>query len=205
MNSNAHILVDQTLMPGFPPLDLDIQLLETDKLVIEKREHEIVPYASFEWAVPSIIFVFITKSYFDGFLSEIGANHYHLLKEWVCKQNSKFKGIKSLTVTSSESKKKISNTNFSNNFFAIYIKTPNGNILKAFMPECLSIEEDNKVLSELLDDLKKLYTKPKSKFARKINDLTDKVYDSIYAIYNLESKEWEFFTLNMLVHKSISK
>lgn len=202
MRTNAHIHIDQTLMPGQPPLDLELELLKTDGLILENHEHDISPFMCAEWAIPSIIFAFISKSYFDGFLGEMGADHYRVFKEWTFKQNKKFKGITTKTITASKSTQKLDKSKSPSNFFALYFQIPQGNRLKVFMPETESDENDVKVLSELLDNLKKLYTKPKSKFARRINELTDKVYEELYAVYNNDKGKWEFFTMAQLIQKS---
>ena len=40
------------------------------RLYIEERQKTI--YAGLEWLVPTAVFIFISKSYFDGFLKEMG-------------------------------------------------------------------------------------------------------------------------------------
>lgn len=37
-------------------------------------------YATIEWLVPTALVIFITKSYFQSFLTEMGKDHYTLLK-----------------------------------------------------------------------------------------------------------------------------
>lgn len=202
MRTNAHIIIDQTLLPSQPPVDLEIDFLESKGLILVKNEHDISPYACLEWAIPSLIFAYISKSYFDGFLNEMGADHYQKLKNWVFGQNKKLKGVSTTIITATESTKKVTSTYSPNNFFAIYLTTPKGNRLKVFMPECKSNEEDIKALSNLLDDFRKLYTKPEGKFARKINGLTDKEYEELYAVFNKESKKWKFHTLSKLTKRS---
>ena len=46
---------------------------------IESRE-EGGPFAAIEWLIPTAVIVYIGKSYFDGFLKEMGKDHYALLK-----------------------------------------------------------------------------------------------------------------------------
>ena len=48
-------------------------------LQIEERESE-GPYAGIEWLIPTAVVLYIGKSYFDGFLKEMGKDHYSLLK-----------------------------------------------------------------------------------------------------------------------------
>lgn len=38
------------------------------------------PYAGIEWLIPTAVIIFLGKAYFDGFLKEMGKDHYTLLK-----------------------------------------------------------------------------------------------------------------------------
>jgi len=49
------------------------------KLDIESRDGGGI-YAGLEWLIPTAVVVYIGKSYFDGFLKEMGKDHYALLK-----------------------------------------------------------------------------------------------------------------------------
>ena len=49
------------------------------RLDIESREDGEI-YAGFEWLIPTAVIIYIGKSYFDGFLKEMGKDHYNLLK-----------------------------------------------------------------------------------------------------------------------------
>lgn len=49
------------------------------KLDIKSREDGGI-YAGLEWLIPTAVFIYIGKSYFDGFLKEMGKDHYNLLK-----------------------------------------------------------------------------------------------------------------------------
>ena len=51
-------------------------------LHVEQREED-GPFAAFEWLVPTVVVLFIAKAYFDGFLKEMGKDHYALLKAGV--------------------------------------------------------------------------------------------------------------------------
>lgn len=47
-------------------------------LRVEPREQD-GPYAGLEWLLPTAVIIYIGKSYFDGFLKEMGKDHYHAL------------------------------------------------------------------------------------------------------------------------------
>lgn len=203
MGIDSHILISQTLLPNKEVLDMDIPSISSPNLNITDEKREIAMYASIEWTIPSLVFIFLTQSYFEGFLGEASADHYKALKAWILRQNKRFKGIETMMVTASKSTQKVRSKGKSpNNFFSFYFTTPKGNRMKIFMPECSSDKKDEKVLSLLLEDLLKLYKKPKCKFSKKINSLTDKPYDELYAIFNKELEIWEFYTLAMLMRKS---
>ncbi|NOX08063.1 MAG: hypothetical protein GXP22_01000 [Gammaproteobacteria bacterium] len=52
-------------------------------LDIKSEAREVDSYAGVEWLVPTAVIVFIGKSYFDGFLKEMGKEHYHLFKKYI--------------------------------------------------------------------------------------------------------------------------
>ena len=57
----------------------------------EVREHPGI-YAGIEWLIPTAVFLYISRSYFDSFLKEAGKDHYHLLKAAIKKLTAKFIG-----------------------------------------------------------------------------------------------------------------
>jgi hypothetical protein len=206
MRTESHIIIEQTISEGIPIFNLEIEMLSKEGLKIEIKQHPIKAYASLEWMIPPLFFAYFAKPYFEGFLNKAGEDHYEVLKRWILKMNSKFRDYFTQTITATKSTKKVDkDSNTPNNFFGVYFKTPLGNNLKVFMPNCNSEQEDIKALSDLLDDLRKLYSKPESKFAKKINGLTDKIYEELYAVFNIDKGEWEFFTGSMLVKHSMSR
>jgi len=48
-------------------------------LHVEQRDED-DPFAGLEWLIPTAVVLFIGKAYFDGFLKEMGKDHYALLK-----------------------------------------------------------------------------------------------------------------------------
>lgn len=62
----------------FDDFKSEVELPELD-LRIQGRE-EAGPFASLEWFIPTAIFAFIGKAYFEEFLKEMGKDHYKLLK-----------------------------------------------------------------------------------------------------------------------------
>lgn len=52
---------------------------EGHEILIEEREPS-GPFAGLEWLIPTAVIFFIGKAYVDGFVKEIGKDHYNLLK-----------------------------------------------------------------------------------------------------------------------------
>ena len=68
------------------------------EVAIESRDDD-GPYAGIEWLIPTAVILFIGKAYFDGFVKEIGKDHYILLKQGLKSLYSRFIGPKAPAVT----------------------------------------------------------------------------------------------------------
>lgn len=69
-------------------LEQEIQAEGLD-IRIESRP-KMGPQLSFEWFLPTAAFLYVSKSYFDGFLKEMGKDHYLLLKKGLKNAWTKF-------------------------------------------------------------------------------------------------------------------
>lgn len=66
-------------------------------------------YAALEWLLPTAVIAYISKPYFDGFLKEMGKDHYGLLKLGLQKLRNKVSGKSAPDIVLVGSKGKISN------------------------------------------------------------------------------------------------
>lgn len=82
-------------------------LSEKLNLQVESRENG-EPFAALEWLLPTAVIVYISKSYFDGFLKEMGKDHYNLLKAGFKKLREKVAGSTAPKITLFGSSGKIS-------------------------------------------------------------------------------------------------
>lgn len=57
------------------------------------------PYAGLEWLIPTAVIVFLGKAYFDGFLKEMGKDHYAVLKQGLKTLYTRLVGPKAPQVT----------------------------------------------------------------------------------------------------------
>lgn len=80
----SHILISyEEDIPEEIPKSIIEEVQHQDlNLVAEAREKS-GPFAGMEWLLPTAIVIFITRSYFDAFLKEMGKDHYNLLKKGI--------------------------------------------------------------------------------------------------------------------------
>jgi len=95
-----HLAISYVNTVSAEPFDDFLAQVANEKvtLKVEVREPD-GPFAAGEWIVPSIVGVFIVKSYFDGFLKEIGKEHYLILKDALKKLTCRFIGPTAPPVT----------------------------------------------------------------------------------------------------------
>lgn len=93
-----------------------VRTISTDhlKVDIESREDGGI-YAGLEWLIPTAVIIYIGKSYFDGFLKEMGKDHYNLLKAGLKTLREKFlvPTAPQITVVSSKAGKTTPNQPYS--------------------------------------------------------------------------------------------
>ena len=86
-----------------------VHIVSAEKLDLqmESREED-GPFAALEWLIPTAVVVYISKSYFDGFLKEMGMDHYALLKAGLKTLHGKLIGplVPKATVISTHGKAK---------------------------------------------------------------------------------------------------
>lgn len=84
------------------------RLVRADNLDVRVESRpELGPMASMLWYVPTAIFVYISKSYFDGFLKEMGKEHYASLKAGIKSLYARWVGPEAPSVTLHGTKGKI--------------------------------------------------------------------------------------------------
>jgi hypothetical protein len=87
-------------------LSRDLQSART-RVETERRENH--PMMIIEWAVPAVIILF-AKAYFDGFVKEIGKEHYLFIKERMKEFISKTAPVPQIAIASQHSPNKLSGT-----------------------------------------------------------------------------------------------
>lgn len=158
------------------------------------------PYASMEWAIPTVIGVYLLKPYFDGFLKELAKDHYGILKEWLKRISSNARLIKVTTVAAGQSTDKLDKKNVQSKVFSIESKTNEGHHLKFLFDEGLDDEQWAGAIDKALNLLNEHFTNGKS------DELTIEIKNNdfektIYAKLKTDTVEWEFIDYKKIIQK----
>lgn len=94
--------------------------------------------ASLEWLAPTAIFVVLTRSYFEAFLSEMGRDHYEILRKQINKLINKTREIK---ITRISSKGKIGTEETYSSACSILAESKAGYQLKLLIKNNISSDE----------------------------------------------------------------
>lgn len=137
-----------------------LNAINNDKLLVEMEKiPPMGPMAGIHWLMPTAVFLFITKAYFDGFFSEMGSDHYNILKKEIIELKEDFFGenvSKRVLISSSSAQNKIDkNSNKYSLDFSIMAEANNGNKFKLLIPKEISNKEYTKTITCFLDFLKK--------------------------------------------------
>ncbi|MGZ4956526.1 MAG: hypothetical protein ACXV8Q_15570 [Methylobacter sp.] len=160
-------------------------------ITVEPRANAGV-YAGLEWYLPTVIMVFIGKSYFDGFLKEAGKDHCQKLKESLSSLTNKTMSkprIEPIIFGSKEGK--LRKDNPYSLAFSIYSEANDGNKFKLLLPKPHDNSDYTEIIHKFLDFL--------NNYHGGIKVLTDIGFDEdakppgklILVHMNLESKKIE--------------
>jgi hypothetical protein len=124
-------------------------------LDIEQRDED-GPFASFEWLIPTAVVLFIGKAYFDGFLKEMGKDHYALLKTGLKSLYSRLLGPNSPKVAIVSAGKISTNQPYSL-IFSIFAEADEGARFKLLLPHSASETEYEATVEAFLTFLEGYY------------------------------------------------
>lgn len=145
-------------------------------------------YAGIELYIPTIVVVFISKSYFDGFLGEMGKDHYLALKYALGKLGSKIAPIKASLFGS---KGKISAKNPYSFAYSIMAEAGNKCTFKFLVQNSLTDSQRTEAIGAFLEFANSFYSGT-------IDDVTMRELNSagkngrmLLIAYNFESRRIE--------------
>lgn len=181
-------------------INKEIEQFKINKLNFEIKRIENEPYCSFEWIVPTAFGVWLFKPYFNSFLSEVGKDHYQLLKKGLKKLAEKGKQFTAKLITASQSTKKLSNNYNQSLIFSIDIQTKNNRRIKVLFDNDLEKEDWDNAIDEILDFVIDNYEQyPNDKLNKLISKINDDERRTIYTKINANTKLIEFFDDKTLV------
>lgn len=156
------------------------------------------PYNMIEWAIPTLIGMYIFKTYFDTFLKEMAKEHYKILSGWLKKTANDSRSIKVTTVTAAESTQKINKSNTQSRVFSIKSTTNTGINITFLFDESLNNEQWASAIDKLLNILELHFMNGKT------DELTLQIAQnglesSIYAKIKSDNGDWEFLSLKTLM------
>jgi hypothetical protein len=128
-----------------------ITIVKTPNLHLqtESREDD-GPYAGIEWLLPTAAIVYVGKSYFDGFLKEMGKEHYVLLKMGINALYKRFFTSGSPKIVTISTKGKLPEGKYSRTF-SIYADGEDGSQFKLLLEQDLTEEEYKERVSLFLN------------------------------------------------------
>jgi hypothetical protein len=106
-------------------------------LIVESREPA-GPMACPEWFIFPVVAAFIAKSYFDGFLKEMGKEHYQSMKDNLSNLSNKVMANPRIEPTLFGSQGKLSTNNPFSLAFSIHAEAENGYTFKLLIPKSIS-------------------------------------------------------------------
>jgi hypothetical protein len=203
-NIKAHISI--SYLEKFPDIGLEevIADLQEKGLVINIDKRPMEMYASLEWAIPTAVFCYVAKSYFDGFLKEMGKDHHNILKNSIKKITDKARKITVRIVTASESTEKYNKSYSQSNAISLILRTKNNGTIKLLFDNNLSKEDWENAIDQIFDYVIQNYETAKNdKLTEKIQGL--KEASGIYVIIDPETKQLIFHDSVSLHHSEKKK
>ena len=169
---------------------------DTLKLKVNKVPNE--PMMAVELTIPALIAIFIAQSYFGGFLSELGKDHYTVLKKWIKKTAIDSRKINVVTLAASQSTKKIDKSNTQSKAFSLHLKTYDNKHIKLLFDLNLEDEIWEKAIDKMINLIHENYKcYPNDELTKSIAELNTH-RQNIYAIINPKTEKWEYFDHMML-------
>lgn len=106
------------------------------------------PFAGNEWLMPTAVMLYITQGYFNGFLGELGKDHYQALKAGIKDLSARFQKVK---VTLIGTKGKVSPVQPYSLVFSLCLAVDDGPLFKFLIPVDVPESEVDAAIDAFLD------------------------------------------------------
>lgn len=200
---NQHILLR---FPENLPLDFikeDLERFNIDGLKVKPNQYKVQAYALMEWSIPAMIGIFILSSYFGGFLSEAGKEHFHLVKDGLKKLTEKVRKLEVITLTSDGVTDKIDKGYNQSQSVSITFQSKCERDIKLLFDNTIEQSDWNNAIDQVFEMLIDNYKNyPNDKLTKEIKDLKQYKNFEIYILIDKETKQLKFYDDNKLLIES---
>lgn len=122
-----------------------------------EREEEVPIQAGLEWLAPTALIVFLAKPYFESFLSEMGKDHYNLLKKALKSVASRLLCRFGPKIYPVHSNGKVKRSGEYSLAFSMYVKVSEDLNLKLLFPSRLQDEGVHEIIDAYSSFIEALY------------------------------------------------
>ena len=176
-----------------------ITTVSINSLDLEVKSIPVTPYAmALEWLVPTVIVTYISKSYFDAFLKEMGKDHYHLLKKGLIsfKDYLFAEDTPKVTIIISQDAPKKSLKSSYSLLFSIIADMKDNNHFKLLIDEDMSSTEYQKTINLFLIFLDKYYFNNLDSETLLKLESQNIIQGTIFIAYSRNTDKLEFLNIN---------
>jgi len=189
----------------FPDIIINkfIEDIKSEELFIDIRKfHYGIVASALDWALPTMISVYILKPYFESFLQELGKDHYQLLKTWLTNLSIDSRKIKAFTIRATKASQKENFSDTQSKAFSISLITKDDRSIKLLfdleLNEILWKSSVDQILDLLLDNYENF---PNDMLTKMIAELSIDKNSEIFVVINNESGGLTFYDMNRLIQK----
>jgi hypothetical protein len=197
MNSEETISIGLLFPDNMPSAIIEdmIQPFNSANLEIDIKKVNIRgPFASIQWAVPTVITAYLLKPYFESFLKEAGKDHYQFVKQALHKYVEKGRRINTRIITSDNSIDKLKSHNSQSRSVSLILQLRNKRFVKLLFNNDLDQKDWDNAIDSIIDYVNDHYEcESDNQFDDLIKDLEKDYRFQIYVVINKETKKLEFY------------
>jgi len=159
------------------------------KLDLRTESRDDSVYAVVEWLLPTALVIYIGKSYFDGFLKEMGKDHYLLLKKSLIKLKSKLRDFSFIKTTATAGK--IAKEPIYTFTFSIYAEADNDQRFKLLIQNNITDIEYEEIIEAFLNFIASYNDKTLAQAILNKLSVGDPSSKTLLIAYNFQKRELE--------------
>ncbi len=152
--------------------------------------------------MPTILMAIVLQPYFNGFMNEMGKDHYVKLKRGLKKIISFGKRTNYISIASQHSPDKLSKTYNQSLSVSLTFETKNNKKIKLLFDNNLEKSDWDDAIDQIFDFVIENYERfPNDNLTKRISDLESDERKSLYAIINSSTKQIEIFDEKGMIDK----